>query len=407
MPSVMTDMLRLANRLLRRIGLKMVRMPSSKGRKPAATIGPTGKPRGRVLLSYVTAPFLVDDDSKISNEHTHHWESHRIAHTFRERGFVVDVIHYEDDTFVPAEKYDVLVSARTNLERLARHLPDNCLKVAHLDTAHFLTHNRAAWDRLHSLGERSGLALRSPRMLEENWAIEAADMGCVLGNQFTIDSYAYAGKPIYRIPLSTTLTYEWNEDKDFDACRRNFVWFGSGGLVHKGLDRVLEAFRELPECHLTVCGPLDREQRFTRAFEDDLYQRSNITAKGWVDVAGVEFADLMRDSLATIYPSCSEGGGGSVLTCMHAGLIPIATRESSVDIGEFGLVLPTGSVEEIRNAVGQLSALSADELKDKARQAWQFARGRHTREVFAAHYDRFVDEIVLPEVDRRISSVKP
>jgi hypothetical protein len=47
-------------------------------------------------------------------------------------------------------------------------------------------------------------------------------------------------------------------------------------MVHKGLDLVLEAFADMPEYHLTVCGPIQKEQDFERAYYRELYQVPNI-----------------------------------------------------------------------------------------------------------------------------------
>ena len=51
--------------------------------------------------------------------------------------------------------------------------------------------------------------------------------------------------------------------------------------------------------------------------------------------------------MALVYPSCSEGGGGCVINCMHAGLIPVVSYESSVDIShDCGVIFKENSVEE-------------------------------------------------------------
>ena len=125
-------------------------------------------------------------------------------------------------------------------------------------------------------------------------AIEHADCAAVLGNEFTISTYTYANKPIYRVPISAPFLYPWPEGKDFEACRRHFLWFGSHGFVHKGLDLVLDAFAEMPDYHLTVCGPIreEIEKDFEKAFYKELYQTSNIRTLGWVDIGRPEFTKL-------------------------------------------------------------------------------------------------------------------
>lgn len=46
--------------------------------------------------------------------------------------------------------------------------------------------------------------------------------------------------------------------KSISSSRRNFLWFGSVGLIHKGLDIVIDAFKELPDLSLNVYG-LDKK----------------------------------------------------------------------------------------------------------------------------------------------------
>jgi glycosyltransferase involved in cell wall biosynthesis len=393
-------MLRLINRLLRIVGLEIRRKRKAAAGRPVVSLRPGGKATGNVLISYIPDDVLKAEH-EVSAAHTHYWECRQMARSFRDAGFNVDVIDFADRDFIPKVSYDVLVSARTNLERLARHVPAHCVKIAHLDTAHFLTNNTNAMQRLRDIRDRHNVSLDSNRMVENNWAIEAADIGCVLGNSFTAESYAFAGKPIHRIPLSAAEQYDWDEDKDFDACRNTFLWFGSGSFAHKGLDLVLDAFADLPGHRLLICGPLDVEPRFVKAFTESMYESDNIETIGWVDVTSDEFAAIRRRTVATIFPSCSEGGGGSVITCMHAGMIPVVTPEASVDVGDFGTVLNEASAQAVRDAVVELSGLPKTNLERRARATGEYARANHTRERFANAYHQFIKDVVMPEVERR------
>lgn len=359
-----------------------------------ATLPPAGRAIGNVLVSYIIDPFLKSGPGSVANTHTHFWESVQIASTFRDLGYSVDVISHRNRTFQPKQNYDLFLSARTNLEVIGERLGPDCVKIAHLDTAHWLFNNQAACERLLDLQRRRGVTLGNRRTIEENWAIETAQMGTVLGNQFTMDTYAYAAKPLRRIPISVPATYPWMDDKDFEHCRRNFIWFGSEGFVHKGLDRVLEAFAQMPDCHLTVFGPLHLEQRFVKAFHRDLYETPNIRTHGWIDVESEEFRAIAAESLGVVYPSCAEGGGGSVITCMHAGLIPVVTYETSVDVNDAGIILPDGSIEQIEASVRSLSERDPNELRQMARAAWELAREQHTRDRFALEFAGFAREVL-------------
>lgn len=361
------------------------------------TLHPNGASMGNVLLSYIINPFMRENGEAISCDHTHHWESYQIAQTFLDRGFSVDVISFMNNSFKCNKDYQFLISARTNLEKLAGKLGNNCTFVAHLDTAHWLSNNRSAYSRLLSLQSRRNITLKnSIRIVEPNYAIEHSHIGVVLGNEYTSDTYQFSGKPLFRIPISTTATYEWDATKNFERCRKNFLWFGSSGFVHKGLDLVLEAFAKMPDFHLTVCGPFSMEKEFTSAYRYEMFERPNIHAAGWVDVRDNKFREIVSNCVGLVYPSCAEGGGGSAITCMHAGIIPLLTREASVDIdNECGLLLQDTSVEGIIRAVEEISNLPESRLQQLARNAWSRARTMHTRERFASEYSRFVSEVLL------------
>ncbi len=349
---------------------------------------------GNVLISYVLEPFLIKEGEPLSNRHTNHWESMQIAKTFIELGYNVDVVDYDNFKFVPTKKYDIFVSARTNLQRIAGHLNENCIKIAHLDMAHWIVNNALAYQRLKSLQERRCATLGNIKFAEINWAIESADYATVLGNQFTIDTYRYAKKPLYRIPISTCDQYPSPQDKDFEWCKRNFLWFGSGGLVHKGLDLVLEAFADLPDHHLYVFGPISDEKDFENIYRQELYHTENIHTEGWIDVSSQSFIDKLNNCIAIIYPSCAEGGGGAVINCMHAGLVPIVSYEASVDVGSFGVVLKESSIEEIKASVRYVSSLPAEKLKIMSMDCWHFVNAQHTRENFAIQYKKSIAEIL-------------
>ena len=106
--------------------------------------------------------------------------------------------------------------------------------------------------------------------------------------------------------------------------------------------------------------------------------------------------DIVNSCLALVYPSCSEGGGGCVINCMHTGLIPIVSYESSVDISDdYGVILKENSVEEIKKSIENISQLDPSQLEQMANNSWKFVRENHTREHFAQVYRETIEKIML------------
>ncbi|MEM1249297.1 MAG: glycosyltransferase [Acidobacteriota bacterium] len=378
-------LVRTARRSGERIARRLKRLDEATVR-----LEPEGASRGLAAFSYIVDPLLTGAPD---HSHTHFWESRQIARTLCERGFTVDALQWTNGDFAPDPGTDLLVDVRFNLERWAAALPD-AHKVIHLDTCHHAFNNAAQARRRERLVQRRGALLPEVKTMPKTKGIEVCDEATYLGNEMTRESYAFADKPMTRIPVSVPATYEWLE-RDWEAVRRRFLWFGSGGLLHKGLDLVLEVFAQTPHLELLVCGPVDREREFERLYERELYHLPNVTTLGWVDVLAPSFLERMRGIGGLVYPSCAEGGGASVLTCMHAGVVPVLTREASVDLEpERGWLLPDDSLETLREHVERFAESPPDELEAQSRSAWEWSRAHHTRDVFAERYDAWAEGLL-------------
>lgn len=396
-------------RLLRKLGLELRRYQPEYS-DACVTLHPpsqAGAARGNVLISYILEPFRLRRGESVSNAHTHDAESVLMAQVFLDHGYFVDVVDFRNAAFIPKKRYDFFVSARTNLEHIAERLNSDCIKIAHLDTAHFVFNNAAAYGRVLALQQRRGFTSSSIRVVEHNLAIEHCDYAAVLGGEFCMRTYRYASKPMFRLPVPTTRTYPLDVEKDYEACRSRFLWFGSSGLVHKGLDLTLEAFAQTPDLHLTVGGRLDWEQEFCRFYHRELYETPNIRAAGWIDVGGDPFIELANQTLAVVFPSCAESESCSVLTCMQAGLIPVVTYESGIDVRDFGVLLPDASVEAVRDSVAHLARLPAARLKDMSRKSWQYAREHHSPEAYTRAYRAMIAAILETQAGRAAHAQAP
>ena len=369
--------------------VKKVQLVLSRG---VVHLSPKGPLRGTVLLSYITLPFVISD--KLLDAHTNRWECREIARLFLEQGYGVDVIDWTNGTFIPKKNYHFVIDIHHNLERLSPLLPKDCVKIFHATGAHWLFQNTAEYSRLLDLQRRRGATLAPRRILPPSRAIEHANVVTLLGNDVTESTYTYAKKKIYRIPLSTTHTYSAPTQKNFERAKKNFVWFGGSGMVHKGLDLVLETFTAMPDYNLTICGKVSNEKDFEETYYKELYQTPNIRVIGLIDPASSEFKKICDDSIALVYPSCSEGQSGAVITTMHAGLIPIVSQQSGVDTRDFGKTLKENSIEEIKKVVHEIAGLPHETLRSMSLGTWEFAQKNHTRKTFSAHYKRFIQELL-------------
>jgi len=353
-----------------------------------------GPVRGTVVLSYLTDCF---SDAAASHYHANRWECRAMARAFNDAGYNVTAIDWQDRDFRPGADCVAIVDLHANLDRLAALAPTGARKIHHATGAHWEFQNRAEQARNEALHVRRGIRLPLRRQVTPSRAIETAECATTTGNAFTIGTFAFAKKPMTRVPVSSTYTRASLDGKNFESVRRRFLWLGSHGLVHKGLDLVLEAFARTPELQLTVAGPVGSEPDFAAAYRREL-SLPNVTVLDWVDTRSQLFHDLLNAHGAIVYPSCSEGGGGSAVTCLHGGLVPIVTREASVDVEDFGIELPTAEVDILIDAVRGFAGLPSAERAERSQAAWRFARRVHTRQNFEQTYRQFVSGLFQVEL---------
>lgn len=364
-------------------------------RKPQSVVLPAvGKERGCVAISYITWPFRDGWDSPKARGHTNAFEVVAMAEVWRDFGFRVEVCDYDDQTYAPPRDCRVAIDLHSNLERWADALPSDCIKILHATGCHWRFQNDAELLRLEEVRHRRGASLRPRRQVVPSVGAEVADHITVTGNSFTMDTFRFAGKPMTRIPISAAYSFDWPQGRDFEKAKRRFLWLGSFGMIHKGLDLVLEAFCALPDLHLTVCGRPEKEEDFYQLYEPELCRAPNIHLHGWLDMGSPEFLEIARTQATVIYPSSAEGGAGSVIHCMHAGMLPACTREASVDLLDFGVAIGGGSVEGVRESAIKIASMTAEEVESRARKAWEHVRRVHTRAQFRNNYAVFAERIL-------------
>ncbi|MEO1087846.1 MAG: glycosyltransferase, partial [Acidobacteriota bacterium] len=358
--------------------------------------------KGDVLVAYIADAFMLKtgsekvDESRVPHSHTHWWESLQIVETFLDLGYRVDATSWLNTEFRPTKPYKAALDVRILLQDWAPQLPQDCVKILHAETAHCSWHNPAQQRRLEALEQRRGRGVGAVKLIEDNRSLEVADAVTLIGEDapWVHDSYAWADVPIFPIPISTPLLFDPIR-RDYRDARRRFLWFGSAGLVHKGLDLVLEAFAATPELELTICGPINREREFEREYWRELYETPNIHVHGWIDIAGPEYRQLMSRHASVIFPSCSESQNGGIITTMHAGAIPILSRETGVPLTpERGVLLEDCEIETLQKVMRDVAARSPEELQSLSDAARTYAREHHTRDRFARVYRESIEQIL-------------
>jgi glycosyltransferase involved in cell wall biosynthesis len=357
-----------------------------------------GRVRGRALLAYLRAAAGLDNDAAaVLGGHSNQWESRLFAVTLSHFGFDVDVIDFDDRSVEIRDRYDVVVAIDGRLLELASMTrPGRAL--IHLTGSYPPFQNAAERRRLDELQARRGVVCAPRRTVadEETFvqALHAADACSLLGNPFTLSTFPDGLRPKMTLLPVTGSRLRWiKSGVDLVPETREFLWFFGSGAVHKGLDRVLEAFARRPDLTLHVVGNIAAEHDFLEAFSTELSALDNIHYHGMLDPQSDAFVDVLRRCVAFVAPSCSESTSTAAVTMLQAGLFPILSRETGVSLpASTGLYLDTCSADEIEAAATDVFRRPRESLLAEIDCARSWALTAHSRDRFATELQRYLHE---------------
>lgn len=341
-----------------------------------------------VLISYITHPFKKE----ISLSHTNQTEALEIARLFKELGFNVDIVRYDHDygRLIDYSKYSVLFGFGTPFEKSFFYKKNEQIHIYYGTTMHPDFLNQASIKRIEEVYHKKGnLLVDSGRIIENTWPVQTAfsDYIITLGNEVTVDSYKKKFKnKIFNIPASYYNILNVNDIKrDYTQAKKNFLWFGGVGLIHKGLDLLLEIFKENPEINLHICGYFEEELRFQKCYQEELFKTPNIHLHGFVNLESEKFKAIINKCAFVVLPSCSEGCNTSLLnTIANGGLIPVATKEVGVDFKEFGIVIKSIEKNNIVESINAANNLTVDQIKEMSSTGQAFIQKNYSLE----HYSK-------------------
>lgn len=358
--------------------------------------GATHRLEKRALLSYLVWPFHAMQEVQTAN-HPNIPQAIEIANALNLLGFLVDVIDWQDRSYVPAHKYDLFLGINEGFGRLLPYMDEKTIKIYYATGTHFTVENAAEAERVEALAQRRGKTIRLPPRLNPNNWVEMADAVLVIGNEFVKSTYLPYNPNVYTIDNSALpMPAPDLASKDFPNARRHFLWIGGTGLLHKGLDLLLEVFANQPHLHLWVCGPLHlpAERSFIQIYREELFKRPNIHPIGWTDIYSTGFQKLTEQCTFMIFPSCAEAMASSVLTAMSRGLIPVVSRETGIDIDGFGFELADVRIETIRQIVNQLSEMDPIQCRRMAEEAYRQSQSRYSLDSFKYKIEHALGKVI-------------
>ncbi len=339
------------------------------------------KPR-HALLSYLTEPVVSDLRGEKLVRFSNHGLAVGWAKTLNKLGYIVDIIDWDNKSYSSAKDYDLVIfHGGKNFSNIMPALK-NHPKIIHWLTGSYWKFNNSQEDkRLKDFARRHGVTVARDRYIyeSEDEVNEAAEAIIVLGDPTMKETYPSKYKKVLTVNNASYPDDHFDtHKKNYGQAKNNFLFFAGSGNIHKGLDLLIDSFKDLDE-HLYIVAHTDKD--VLRVFKKEL-ERPNIHLFGEVGMRTDPFYEVMNTCAFVILPSCSEGQAGSVIEAMNQGLIPIVSKETRLDTKNYGFTLLKSSIQEIRQTVLQAASMSADEVRALSRRTRRVALKDHSSKSF-------------------------
>ena len=349
------------------------------------------------LLYYKTEPFVMP--WKVSNyRHTNLWEIVEMVRILNRYGYTVDIVDRDATRFFPQDTYELFLGlgaghSGKRFSEYAKRMP-SATKVLIAAGPEPELSNTLVLEQYERFNRRHDCKVSAMRLTEGiDFGSFSRDTDYFLSigepHTFCPQSYAALGKPVLNY-LPSTSPYirflpEWFETRS----RRAFLCFAGDGFICKGVDVVVDAFTSMEDADLYICGPAS-EPSFFEVFGAKLRQSLNIHYEGFIKIGSPRFEYLTAHCAYVILASSSEGCATSVATVMRAGLMPVLTKETGIDIDHFGIYIngeKKDLVDETIIACRRAIEISDNEYRQRVWQCVEDSK-KYTQASFSETFDR-------------------
>lgn len=359
-------------------------------------------PNKRAALYYKTEPFYTDVNRYV---HTNNWEILKSIEVLNEKGFIVDLIDRNNNSWRPNKKYDLFLGlgAGNSGKNFARYSELSKAKARVLlamgpqpDVS-----NELVLKRYEMFYKRTGHYAPPMRTVTEVTGqkfieiIENTDFIFSVGEKNTASYNSYVGykKPVLNFypAVSPAVFFDdsWRKRRD----QNQFLCFAGNGFICKGVDMVLESFLKDETKFLHICGP--EEQAFFSYYGSKIKNSKNIKYHGFIQPGASVFNELASKCSFVVFHSSSEGCCTSVATSIRAGLVPIINPWTGLNVEDVGIEMSDDGdiIEIISKSVEKARKIEKenyDIMLDKTLKKSEL----FTQKSYEESYSSAIDEVI-------------
>lgn len=352
-----------------------------------------------VLLVYITPAF----DKKVSYSHSNLWECKIAGEIFNNLGYNVDVINYNAHKTPDIEKYSVVYGMGETYEKLFLKKRNNQLFINYATGCNPIWSNIETTKKIRSFYNKSGhIFPESSRLIHhtQHLQILLSDKVIVLGNDFVKNTYLTFDDEAKRYDNLNAFYFDFHnispEEKDVSQCKKNFLWFGSAGALHKGLDICLDYFRDKTDLNLHICGlNTQSEKRFVDFYHKEIYDAPNIHYHGFLKLDSNALKEILLKCGYVVFPSISEGGAVALLNVIgNGGLLPIYSKSTGVSFEKYGFEFDQITIDNLDTSISKGITLSDEEFLKRAKKLQEHVKNEFTIDVYRENLKIIITNII-------------
>ncbi len=349
----------------------------------------------KAVVCYITDSFTKDWDS-YNGGRTQPFEILSIVKVLSEADYCIDVIDCNDLKILPFLKdkeYDLIFGFGEVFYQLTQRHKNAC-SIMYMTEHHPEFADREEKKRLQYFYERhkkKGRIVRSGNFYKKHYFDKLYSHIITLSE---VDPFLKDYEQVFSLfPTSIeNINYEFNH-KNHAATKKHFLWLGSYGAIHKGLDLLLDVFEKRDDIILHIAGLSEEDKQLLKP-----KNRANIIDHSYINIKTDTFLRVVEACTYIILPSCSEAFSTSVTTGMRHGLIPIVMRDTGFNrMGDIGIFLKDYNIPYLNDKLTELSNESSENLKLRSKKVFDFATENFLLPTFEGNFKSIMNTILNQE----------
>lgn len=342
----------------------------------------------KVAIVYIDNNFKTIFEKQVF--HSQVLEMNQIVKEFINRDYCIDIINCHEELaleIIKDNKYDVIFGLSDIFYNL-------CILNSEAKRIIYVTENHPRFslekesERINYYYERYKRKfpiLRSNLYFKEKH-FNVVDYAILMGESNYFTNYSFPIKTIEPTGLVNN-KYIYRE-RNYEKSKKNFLWFGGKGAIHKGLDLLIDVFSNREDIILHICGLDKKEKRRLK-----IKQKKNIKIYGTISIYSDTFLELVNKCNFIILPSCSEAHSTGILTGMMHSLIPIVMENSGFSrLDNKCIFLKSFKIDYLNSKLSEISNYNNSYLKKMEIEVYEFSRNKFNIKSYSYKLKEIFDE---------------